>query len=89
MSASMDGFALHGSGLLVPEEFKREREVWRKDEVKAVTKALKMLEDRGLEVLIGCPSVTCRKAPIERLRNLDGSITMRCEHKDRILSRAF
>ena len=85
----MDGFALHDSGLLVPEEFKRIREVWTKDETKSVMKALTLLEKRGLAVLIGCPNDTCRKAPIERVRNLDGSITMRCEHKDRILSRAF
>lgn len=83
------GFAPHASGLLVPEEFKREREVWTKDETKAVMKALTLLEKRGLAVLIGCPEDTCRKAPIERVRNLDGSITMRCEHKDRLLSRAF
>lgn len=83
------GFAPHASGLLVPEEFKRDREVWIDAESKAVMKALTLLESRGVAVFLGCADARCTTAPLERHRNLDGSITLRCNHKDRLLSRAF
>lgn len=85
----LEGFSRHESGLLVPEEHKRTREVWTRDEVKAVMKALAILERRGIANFMGCSHPGCETAPLERHRNLDGSITMRCNHKDRILSRAI
>ena len=48
-----------------------------------------LLAKRGIAAYLGCEDARCTTAPIERIRNLDGSITMRCAHKDRILSRAI
>ena len=82
-----DGYARHASGLLVPEELKRAREVWTRDEVKTVMRALTILDRRGIANFMGCAHPGCERTPIERIRNLDGSITMRCNHLDRVLSR--
>lgn len=81
---SADGFARHGSGLFVPEEHKRQREVWRREDFRAVDRATKFLESRGLEFFLRCPEKGCEK-PLERMRNLDGGITLRCQHKDRVI----
>lgn len=82
------GFARHeGTGLLVPEEFKREREVWTREEWMVLERATKLLSSRGMELYLGCQQPACQKAPIERMRNLDGGITLRCEHKDRVVVR--
>lgn len=89
MMPNLGEFAQHSSGLFVPDELKREREVWTRDETKAVIKVLTLLESRGLVVFLGCPDERCRAAPIDRYRNMDGSITMRCAHKDRVLSRTI
>lgn len=79
------GFAEHASGLLVPEEFKRDREVWTLDELKTIDKATKLLESRGVLVYLGCSDEACRKTgPLERIRSLDGGITYRCSHRDRV-----
>lgn len=78
-------YANHPSGLLVPEEFKRDREVWTLDELKTIDKATKLLESRGVLVYLGCVDEQCRKAgPLERIRSLDGGITYRCAHRDRV-----
>jgi hypothetical protein len=77
------GFREHASGLLVPEEQSRAREVWGRDEWKLLERVTKLLATRGLELFIGCTEPGCGKAPLERVRRPDGGITLRCEHKDR------
>lgn len=81
------GFARHGSGLFVPEELKREREVWLYEEWRILERATKLLESRSLKLFLGCTDDRCQQAPIERIRNLDGGITLRCAHKDRVVVR--
>ena len=82
------GFARHdGSGLFVPEELKRAREVWTYDEWRVLERATKLLDSRGMQVYFGCPEPQCRERPMERIRNLDGGITLRCAHKDRVVVR--
>lgn len=82
------GFAPHAaSGLLVPGELQREREVWTREDWTILERATKLLSSRGLELYLGCPQDTCREKPLERMRNLDGGITLRCEHKDRVVVR--
>lgn len=81
------GFAQHASGLYVPEEHKREREVWTYDEWRALERATKLLDARGVTLYLACPEEACKGAPIERRRNLDGGITLRCAHKDRVIVR--
>ncbi len=81
----MGGFAPHASGLLVPEEFKRQREVWTREELRTIDKATTLLESRGVLVYLGCSDPACRQGgPLERIRSLDGGITYRCQHKDRV-----
>ena len=82
------GFAKHeGSGLFVPEELKREREVWTYDEWRILERATKLLDSRGMRLYFGCADARCLETPIERMRNLDGGITLRCAHKDRVVVR--
>jgi hypothetical protein len=81
------GFARHGSGLFVPEELKRERETWTYDDWKVLERATKLLSSRGLMLFLGCPEEGCKGREIERIRNLDGGITLRCNHKDRVVVR--
>lgn len=81
-----DGFRRHeGTGLLVPEEVSREREVWLREDWKTVDRATKFLTSKGLTIFFGCKDKRCQKAAIERIANLDGTVTLRCAHKDRIL----
>lgn len=79
------GFARHDSGLFVPDEHKRKREVWCRDQWKHVERATKFLESRGVEMFFRCPEATCGDKPIERIRNLDGGLTFRCNHLDRVI----
>ena len=80
-------FARHDSGLFVPEEHKRVREVWTREEWQALERATTLLSTKGLMVYIRCPERTCEDAPLERMRNLDGGITLRCNHRDRVVVR--
>lgn len=71
------------SGLIVPEEISRAREVWTYQEWRALEKATTLLASRGVQVLMRCSHPECQQAPMERLRRPDGGITLRCAHKDR------
>lgn len=81
------GFAQHASGIYVPEEHKRQREVWTREDWQVLERATKLLESRGLELLLRCPDPGCVETRIERRRELDGGITLRCPHKDRTVVR--
>ena len=81
------GFAPHPSGLLVPEELKRAREVWGWDEWKVVERATKFLTGRKVALFFGCHRPACQRTPIERIPNLDGGFTLRCQHLDRVVVR--
>lgn len=83
------GFREHASGLLVPEEQSRAREVWTKDEARLLERAMKLLKGRGIEVFLRCERSACHGRPIERIRGADGGLVFRCEHADRVLMRAF
>lgn len=78
------GYASHPSGLLVPEELKREREVWTREELRTIDKATALFESRGVQVFLRCSKSECQQKPMERMRSLDGGITYRCAHKDRV-----
>jgi len=83
MIDTRSGFHPHASGLLVPEDVAREREVWTRDEWKALEKVTKFLQGKGVELFMGCTHHDCKKLPIERIRRADGGLTLRCAHKDR------
>lgn len=84
--AAPDGaFRTTESGLIVPAELSRDREVWTWAEWRTLEKATQLLQSRGMTVYLRCDhSKACMAHPIERLRNPDGGITMRCAHKDRV-----
>lgn len=71
------------SGLILPDEHSRAREVLTYEEWRAIDKATKILSDRGVQVLMRCARPECQDKPIERLRRIDGGITLRCSHADR------
>lgn len=77
------GYKPHASGLYVPDEHSRTREVWTRDEWRILERAMKLLQSRNVDVFFGCPEPGCKKAPIERVRRNDGGVTLRCAHKDR------
>lgn len=87
LNAEPTGYAPHASGLLVPTEISRQREVWTQGDSKAVTRALKLLQDREIAVFLACPYQECRDKPLERVRNADGTLTLRCAHKDRHMTK--
>lgn len=80
---AVGGWRKNAAGLVVPEALSREREVWTRDEWKGVTRALKFLESKGITIFLGCPEATCLKAPLERRKLADGTLVLRCGHKDR------
>ncbi len=79
-------FRQHASGLYVPEAVSRVREVWTPDEWKALERVTKLLDERKIRVYLGCrETAECRNTPLERFRMPDGSISLRCAHKDRVM----
>lgn len=78
-----------GSGLIVPEDLSREREVWTHDEGRLLDRATKLANKRELKLLLACKHPDCQKAPIERLRLPNGDWVLRCQHRDRVFVKAF
>lgn len=84
------GFREADSGLVVPEELSRGREVWTKAEAKLLDRTVKLLGSRGLQMMFRCTHARCKSAgPITRLRGKGGEMILRCEHLDREFTRAF
>lgn len=71
------------SGLILPEEISRERQVYSKADWMTLDRATKLLRQMGITLFLKCDTPACASAPIERLRRLDGGITFRCAHADR------
>ena len=76
-------FRPHASGLIVPAEMSREREVWSRKELKALDQVTAFLEARGVALYLGCTECTGEDKRLERIRRPDGGLTFRCGHKDR------
>ena len=86
----MTGYREHASGLLVPAELSRVREVWTKDEWRLINRAFKLLESRKVAIFLGCSeTAACKAAPIESIRQGGSTYLLRCAHKDRVLQRDF
>ena len=74
------------SGLLLPEEYARERIVVARDDFRALDRATKVATRLGMRLFLACAHSACfTTAPIERLRRADGGITLRCPHADRVV----
>lgn len=78
-------FREHASGLIVPNEISRLREVMRVQDYRLLDRAAKAIAARGLSMYLGCQEPGCQGQPLERIRNSDGGITLRCAHRDLVV----
>ena len=85
----MSAFRQHDSGLYVPADLSREREVWTREELRLVGRVTTLLTKRGLAVMFACTDTRCTDVKIERVPGLAGDYILRCAHKDRIFQRRF
>lgn len=86
---SESAFQEHASGLLVPREHAKAREVWTKAEWKTLERATKLLESRNIQVFLRCNQPACQKDPMARVRRRDGGISLECHHKAREFQGSF
>ena len=77
------------SGLLVPEETPRQREVWTKDEGRLLDRAIALVQSRGMQFMLRCGDEQCKGSKIERIKGDGRDYLLRCPHKDRVFTRAF
>lgn len=83
------GFRPHASGLLVPEDISRKREVWTKAERKLHDKFLALFKSRGVDLLMRCGNPDCDDRAIKITRNNAGESILQCGCKDRVFTSAF
>jgi hypothetical protein len=77
-------FREHASGLIVPADISREREIWTKAEWKALDKVTAFLASKRIAVFLGCEHDDCKAdRRLERVRRPDGGVTLQCGHKER------
>lgn len=79
----------HASGLIVPEEIARERQVMTWQEWRDLEKVTKALAARGIVLQLKCSDPRCQREPIVRHRTPEGGISFRCAHADRVYTKAF
>ena len=84
-----DGFRRSPVGLFVPEEYSRERQAFTWQEWRDIERVTRLLTSRQVKFLMACDTKGCPDPKLERIRNLDGSITLRCGCRDRVFTRAF
>lgn len=85
-----DGFGTHASGLLVPDHLARLREVITADEYKTLTRAItKVLGPHAIKFLLICGHAGCSDTRIEKTRLADGTVTLRCGCRDRVVPKVF
>lgn len=77
------------SGLLVPEEISRGREVWPWSEIRELNKVIRMVNARHVSLLLKCEEPGCPAPKLERIDNPDGGFTLRCAHLDRVFTKAI
>lgn len=88
-AAPPTGFREHASGLIVPAELSRERQIWTREEWKLLNRVTKMLDGHGVSILLKCDQPACKAAPIQALRLPSGDFRLRCAHADRVMTKAF
>lgn len=77
------------SGLIVPDDVSRERQVWTRDEWRLLERTTAMLHGHGVTLLLQCQREECQEVPLEPMRLRDGSFRLRCAHMDREMVKAF
>jgi hypothetical protein len=82
-----EGFAESASGLILPAEHARLRIVVSKDEWRALERAIrKCLGPHRIKFALACDVEGCPDPAIRRVRELDGSMLLRCGHADRVFA---
>lgn len=81
-----EGFHPSASGLVVPEDLARDREVWTRDEWRLVDRVLKLMRSRNLAVVLHCNDQRCKGAEITVLPAGAG-FRWQCDHKTRVFNR--
>lgn len=81
------GFHEHASGLIVPEAHARKRIVVPEDDWKRIDRALNVLNRLDLRFQFRCELPKC--SGIEKVRTPDGGTVLRCDHADRVFTKAF
>lgn len=83
-------FREHVSGLIVPAELSRKREVWAKDEWRLVERAVKLMKSRGVSTFYKCDNPACASEPLRLHRDPKSrAVDMRCACKSRLMMSAF
>jgi hypothetical protein len=77
------------TGLLLPVELSRVREVWTRDERRLLERAVAMLTRKGMRQYLKCDHAACAAAPIERVPAADGGFVLRCAHADRVFTQGY
>lgn len=89
MAANGNGYLERSSGLLVPVDAGRTREVWTKADWKLLNKAGAFLASRGMAFHLVCLSSECKGVNLEQARDTAGRTSLRCKCKDRVFEKAF
>ncbi len=90
MDASLDpAFRTHASGLIVPEEVSRKREVWTPEETRLLDRTVQMLKRKKMQWAVGCETCQGDAKLMTYTRSIDGNRVARCGCTDRILTKAF
>lgn len=89
-------FREHESGLIVPTEVSRRREVWPRSEWATVERAVKLMKQKrvpashGVSTFYKCNNPACDGKPLAlHLNPMNREVTLRCGCTDRVMSRAF
>jgi len=85
---SAHGFRPHASGLIVPDALSRERIVCTHEDWKRIDRALDVLNRLGIRMQFRCERGD-RCSPIVKASTPDGGTVLRCDHADRVFTKAF
>ena len=81
------GFTDHPSGLVVPIEHRRARQVLTRDELKLIDRTAKVLAQVSVAHQMKCGKTDCPDPVLRRLPSLDGSTVLQCGCTDRVFTR--
>lgn len=81
------GFHPHASGLLVPEAHARQRIVVPYEDWKKIDRALAVFNTLELRMQFRCAEPGC--SAIVKTSTPDGGTVLRCDHADRVFTKAF
>ena len=88
-ASSAQPFRQRDSGLYVPDEYSRIREVWTRDALRLINRVTKLLNSRGIQVMFACENPKCVDTKISKAPGLGGEYILRCNCKDRVFQRTF